>query len=126
MAKVAENLAMKLFTIGDSISQGFMSGAAARTDLSYSTLLSKVLNSPGYCFPSWPKDGLPVNIEAAFRRLEKRLGANISGIFEWPVALNVINHYLDETEDYYERGPGWLKQFEGECFHNVAVRGFDV
>src|SRR3712207_6958900 len=29
---------MKLFTIGDSISQGFMSGAAARTDLAYSTL----------------------------------------------------------------------------------------
>jgi len=28
---------MKLFTIGDSVSQGFMSLAAARTDLSYST-----------------------------------------------------------------------------------------
>ena len=27
---------MKLFTIGDSISQGFMSLAAARTELSYS------------------------------------------------------------------------------------------
>ncbi len=32
---------MKLFTIGDSISQGVMSGAAARTDLAYSTLVAK-------------------------------------------------------------------------------------
>jgi len=34
---------MKLFTIGDSISQGFMSMAAARTELSYSTLMARVL-----------------------------------------------------------------------------------
>lgn len=32
---------LKLFTIGDSISQGFMSLAAARTDLSYSTIVAR-------------------------------------------------------------------------------------
>ena len=36
---------MKLFTIGDSVSQGFMSLAAARTDLSYSTLLAARIKS---------------------------------------------------------------------------------
>lgn len=36
---------MKLFTIGDSISQGFMSLAAARTDQSYSTLLPNILGT---------------------------------------------------------------------------------
>jgi hypothetical protein len=117
---------MKLFTIGDSISQGFMSGAAARTDQSYSTLLSKILNAQGYCFPDWQKGGQPVNIETAFRRLEKRLGANIAGPFEWPIAFNIINHYLDEVEDYYERGEGWATKFTGNPYHNVAVRGFDI
>ncbi len=33
---------MKLFTIGDSISQGFMSAAAARTDQCYSTILANI------------------------------------------------------------------------------------
>jgi hypothetical protein len=117
---------MKLFTIGDSISQGFMSGAAARTDLSYSTLLSKLLGAKDYCYPTWSKEGLPVNIETVFRRLEKRLGPDIAGILEWPVALNIINNYLDEVEDYYERGEGWPSTFKGNCFHNVSVRGFDV
>ncbi|MEH2111365.1 MAG: hypothetical protein V7K39_02220 [Nostoc sp.] len=32
---------MKLFTIDDSISQGFTSLAAARTDLCFSTLIAK-------------------------------------------------------------------------------------
>ena len=36
---------MRLFTIGDSVSQGLMSGAAARTDLSYSTLIAE---TPGF------------------------------------------------------------------------------
>ena len=39
----SEELVAKLITIGDSISQGFMSGGAARTDLSYSTLIAQSL-----------------------------------------------------------------------------------
>ena len=117
---------MNLFTIGDSISQGFMSGASARTDLSYSTLLSKILDQPNYNIPAWPKDGMPINIETIFRILEKRLGNNIKGLFEWPVALNIINNYLDELESYYERGEGWPSEFQGEYYHNVSVRGFDI
>jgi hypothetical protein len=118
---------MKLFTIGDSISQGFMSGAAARTDQSYSTILASLLNAQNYNYPSWPKEGLPFNIETIFRRLEKRLGSNISGLFEWPVALNMINNYLDEVEDFYERGKGDINHpFSDKPYNNVAVRGFDI
>ena len=97
---------MKLFTIGDSISQGFMSGAAARTDLSYSTLLAEVLKIKKYNYPKWEKDGHPVNIEMLFRQLQSKLGSDISGVFEWTKALFTIQKYLDEVEDYYERGPG--------------------
>ncbi|HEY0658065.1 MAG TPA: hypothetical protein VGD05_06310, partial [Pyrinomonadaceae bacterium] len=45
---------MKLFTIGDSVSQGFMSLAAARTDNAYSTLIARQiglkLNTDDYRF----------------------------------------------------------------------------
>ncbi|HEX8576448.1 MAG TPA: hypothetical protein VF677_09155 [Flavobacterium sp.] len=116
-----------LFTIGDSISQGFMSGAAARTDLSYSTILAKILKAEKYHYPEWEKDGMPLNLETAFRRLERRLETDISGIFEWVKAIIIINNYIDEVEDYYERGPGSLKNAVGtQPFHNVSVRGFNV
>ena len=80
---------MKLFTMGDSISQGFMSLAVARTDLSYSTLLAAKLGlQPGqdYRFPDWPLDGLPVNLEAILRRLYGKYGSDIGGI-EWLTVL---------------------------------------
>ena len=118
---------MKLFTIGDSISQGFMSAAAARTDLCYSTLLANVLNVKKYNYPSWSKGGHPVNVEALFRELQDKLGADISGLFEWSRALFIIQNYLDVVEDYYERGEGSENTAPAKNpFHNVAVRGFDL
>jgi hypothetical protein len=118
---------MKLFTIGDSISQGFMSGAAARTDLCYSTLLANILEDNNYKYPSWPLGGHPVNIEELFRRLEQKLGSDIAGIFEWSNALFIIQKYLDEIEDYYERGKGSENKVVAKTYYNnVAVRGFDL
>lgn len=116
---------MKLFTIGDSISQGFMSGAGARTDLSFSTLIAEQLKAKNYQFPIWEKGGQPLNIEYLLRKLEKRLGSNIKGPIEWPIALSIINNYFDEVEDYYEREEG-NKPVSKIPYHNVAVRGFDI
>ncbi len=118
---------MKLFTIGDSISQGFMSLAAARTDQCYSTLLANILNVKKYNYPTWPKGGHPLNLELLFRKLEKRLGSDISGVFEWPMAFSIISAFLDEVEDYYERGEGsHLVPPQKNFFNNIAVRGFDL
>lgn len=120
-------MSVKLFTIGDSISQGFMSGAAAKTNQSYSTLLAKILGSKDYNFPEWDKGGLPLDLETVFRRLERKLETNISGPFEWIKAVSIIDGYLDEVEDYYERGAGSLEKSKGKnAYHNVSVRGFDV
>jgi hypothetical protein len=71
---------MKLFTIGDSVSQGFMSLAAARTDLSYSTLLASKLElelQSDYRFADWEMGGIPLNVENIMRRLNRRYGSNI-------------------------------------------------
>ncbi|HET7272434.1 MAG TPA: hypothetical protein VFI90_15285, partial [Rubrobacter sp.] len=123
---------MRLFTIGDSVSQGFMSLAAARTDLSYSTLLASKLNlepQVDYRFPNWEMGGIPLNLENIMRTLNRRYGSNIRG-FEWFTVLQTINDVVDQAEDYYERGEGRPEEPYGdgsiEFFHNVAVRGFDV
>jgi hypothetical protein len=119
---------MKLFTIGDSVSQGFMSGAAARSDLSFSTFLARAMGLQDHRFPRWQAGGHPTNLENVMRRLFRRYGANIRGL-EWITVLHTINDVLDEAEDYYERGAGAENvPYPGglESFHNVSVRGFDV
>lgn len=92
---------MKLFTIGDSISQGFMSFAAARTDLSYSTLIAEQMGlhvievaqdgqtkfpntdiEKHYYIPQWRHidgngienniEGMPANIEHILRVLAQK------------------------------------------------------
>lgn len=123
---------MKLFTIGDSVSQGFMSLAAARTDNAYSTLIAKQLGlklySDEYRFADWNEVGIPLSIENIMRELQSRYGSNIGGL-EWVLALRTINRIVDRAEDYYERGEGRADNPYDEgtrFFNNVAVWGFDV
>lgn len=124
---------MKLFTIGDSVSQGFMSLAAARTDNSYSTLIAKKLGlklyTDEYRFADWNDVGIPLSIEVVMRELQSRYGTDISG-FEWLTVAQTINKIVDRAEDYYERGEGRADNpydKDGtQFFNNVAVWGFDV
>src|SRR5919112_4010982 len=111
-----------------------MSAAAARTDLTYSTLIARSMGlelENEYRYPKWELDGLPLNLEKAFRRLVERYGPNIRGA-EWLTVLQTLNNVLDEVEDYYERGLGAADKpyrepaLEGrgtggdvEYFHNV-------
>jgi hypothetical protein len=88
---------LKLFTIGDSVSQGFMSAAAARTDLTYSTLIARSMgleDEDDFRYPKWELDGLPMNLEGIFRRLTERYGSNIRGP-EWLTVLWTINSLID-------------------------------
>ncbi|SMB77772.1 hypothetical protein [Deinococcus hopiensis] len=131
---------MKLFTIGDSISQGYMSLSAARTDLSFSNLIARKLGlNIGYCqspinnldytYPFWPENGIGINIEAILRRLNQRYGSNIKGL-EWLTVLQEINSVLDASEDYYERGGGaHYQQYENgnvEYFNNISIFGMRI
>jgi hypothetical protein len=120
---------MKLFTIGDSVAQGYMSAASARTDLCFSTLLAKCLGiSSNYSYPVWEKGGIPINIENLLRELENRFGNSIDK-FEWFSALPTINNLLQETENYYETGGGDEYSpypVKISFFHNVSVEGFKI
>jgi hypothetical protein len=120
---------MKLFTIGDSVSQGFMSGAAARTDLAYSTLIARSMKLADYRYPKlWGAGGLPLNLENVLRQLQQKYGTDISG-FDWLSVIQTLGKIIDGVEDYYERGKGAENQpdLSGvEFYHNVAIQGFDV
>ncbi len=119
---------MKLFVIGDSLSQGFMSLAAARTDLSYPSLIAKSMQIKDWRIPNWPKGGLPINVELLLREIENLCGPELE-LLEWPKALQKMGRIFDATEDYYERGPGAPDEPDPsgfDYFHNIAVRGFDV
>jgi hypothetical protein len=123
---------MKLFTIGDSISQGFMSGAAAQTDLAYSTLIAGCMGlEDEYVYPRWAAGGLPLNMELILRRLEEKYGDNVNPL-QWTLALRTVNRIIEEAEDYYERKDGRADApytdngEEVPYFHNVAFQGCDV
>lgn len=121
----------KIFTIGDSISQGFMSGAAANTNLSYSTLLAEALGVSDYRYLDWDdRFKTKIDLERIFRSLEKKYGSNIRGL-EWIGVLPTINNVLDQAEDYFERGSGKVgnpveSPHINKGFHNVAVEGMNV
>lgn len=120
---------MRLFTIGDSVSQGFMSGAAARAELAYSTLVARALGAEDYRYPEYPSGGLFVPIEPALRRLQRRFDVDIKGPIEWPRAVTELGRVLDASEDYYERGAGAIgsPDLSGHhWFHNVASFGMTV
>lgn len=119
----------RLVTIGDSISQGFMSAGAAQTQLCYSTLLARMMELADYRHPSWPLGGIPLNAEALLRHLSKYYGDDIRGPFEWKGAALRVGDFLDRLEDYYERGPGdFMKPYGNgvRSFHNLASFGFTV
>jgi hypothetical protein len=120
---------MKLFTIGDSISQGFMSAGAAKPQFSYNTHLAKALGAQDYSYLSWkPEHHLKFDLELILRKLqEPPIGSDIRGL-EWPLALKRISDVLDVAEDYYERGEGRLGlPIAGrQWFDSVAVEGMDV
>ena len=117
-------------TIGDSVTHGFMSGAIFRTDLSWPAIVAYELGElerfryPVY-EPPGGKGGIPLDIERALRAFEARFGAEL-GWLEIMRALRWLQEYLDEIEDYWERGPGKEPPARREILHNLAIYGWDL
>ena len=66
----------RLVALGDSLMQGFQSGAVYHTDLSVPAILAYELGwSSRFRYPVYSgPGGLPLNIELCFRRLEQQFG----------------------------------------------------
>ena len=121
----------KLVAIGDSLTQGFQSGAISRTELSYPVMIARALGlsiPTEFRFPTFPGDGLPINLEQLLISMESSLGYEID-ILEWFTRFpHLFSSYMDEVEDLYERGKGKYDRpsaFKGK-YHNLAVWGFRV
>jgi lysophospholipase L1-like esterase len=118
----------QLVAVGDSLTQGFASGAISRTDKSYPKMIADCmgLGPNDFRLPDFTgAGGLPLNIEGIARQLEKDYGNNISN-FQWIGAILDIHSYLDRVEDYWERGHGNMPLGVDVLFNNVAVFGFEV
>ena len=117
----------RFVVVGDSLSQGFMSGAIHRPDLSYPAIIARAIgvhDTFRYCeFDG--ADGLPLNLEALLHRLSRVYGSRIDW---WDVvpAMASVRSILDDVEDYWERGRGTWPVPTRSVHHNLAVWGFEV
>lgn len=125
----------KLVVIGDSISQGFLSGSISKTTISYPAMIAESLNDSDFFIPDFSGEGgLPLNIENLLRLLASRFGST-TNLLEFPLALISTLSYLDKVEDYWERGDGILPsqpinkpfpQNTKPLHRNLSVWGFEV
>lgn len=120
---------VKLVAIGDSLTQGFQSGAILKTEWSYPTMIARALGlsvPTDFRIPSFFGSGLPINIEELLRFMATELGDKIS-TDEWILRFPfLLERFIDDVEDLYERGRGRKPSaFRGQ-FHNLAVWGFRV
>jgi hypothetical protein len=117
----------RLVVLGDSLSHGFQSAAIFNTDISWPAIVAYELGwleqfrYPVYGGPG----GLPLNLELLLRRLEERFGARLS-IWETPLALFAARGFMDEVEDYWERGPGAVVPHVSGYLHNLSVFGWNL
>jgi hypothetical protein len=124
--------ANRLVTIGDSITQGFMSAAIFRTDLSWPSIVAFELGLPlgvGFRYPVYEPPtgpgGLPFDLERAIRGLEGVVG----DMLDWYEAIRALRwaqSYMDGIEDYWERGDGRNVPTTTAPYHNLAVYGADL
>jgi hypothetical protein len=116
----------RLVTIGDSLTQGFASGAIYQTDLSYPATIAYELGWDKLRYPIYGgPGGLPLNIELLMRVLEERFGAELSW-WELPMALFAARQFADQVEDYWERGPGSVLAAPSATNHVLAVYGWGL
>jgi len=116
-----------LVVIGDSLSQGFMSGAVHRTELAYPAMLARAIggDQPFRVSDFHGAGGLPFNMEALLDELGE-WAKERTDPWEWPGAFLFIRAWMDRCEDYWERGPG-AEPAPIDCLpDNLSIWGAEV
>jgi hypothetical protein len=119
----------RLVALGDSLTQGFQSGAIFKTHLSYPALIAQELGwANSFRYPTFPGpgDGLPLNLERLVKDLAEQFGDQLDW-WEFVPGLVRTRNWLDQLEDYWERGEGSAIPDQSQpIHHNLAVYGWDV
>lgn len=117
----------RLVTLGDSLSQGFINGAAYDGAFSYPALLARCLGE-GTPFrqPHFHEQGgLPLNIEVLLRGIEQEFGDAI----EWDEAFGVSNSIyatLRRIKKYWDDEQNVKQPYFGLPYHNQSSWGLGV
>jgi hypothetical protein len=117
----------RLVTIGDSLTHGFQSGAIFNTSISYPAIIAHELGWYGnFRHPRYQGfGGLPLNLELLIRQLEQEFGETIN-LWEQPLAMFRTHRFMDEVEQWWERGGGSEPPNVLGIQHNLAVFGWDL
>ena len=118
----------RLVCLGDSLTQGFKSGAIFEPALSFPAIIAWEMGLSGTEFRYADfsgEGGLPVNIEHLLRRVDQQFGRQLSP-WETPLAGIYLQRWMDRTEDYWERGAGSQPLLYPGPHQNLAVWGFEV
>jgi hypothetical protein len=116
----------RLVTVGDSLTQGFQSGAIFNTDLSWPAIVAWEMGDETFSYPSYGGfGGLPINIEFVIRDLEARYGDKLNW-YELAPAVFRLRHLMDEIEDWWERGGGARVPNVAGIMHNLGIYGWDL
>jgi hypothetical protein len=116
----------RLVTIGDSLTHGFTSGAVFQTELSYPAIIAYELGWSGLRYPCYSgPGGLPLNLELLMRELEHHFGAELN-LWELPMAAFRGRQFMDQVEDYWERGPGATLPAASATNHVLGVYGWNL
>jgi hypothetical protein len=116
----------RLVTLGDSLTQGFKSGAIYDTRLSWPLIVAWELGSDEeFRFPRYDAEGgLPLNIELLIRSLEDKFGDRLD-FWEVPSALFEVRSSMARIEAYWESVASFPERTSA-VLHNLAVYGWDV
>jgi hypothetical protein len=119
--------AHRLVTVGDSLTQGFQSGAIYNTEISFPRIIAWEMGwSDQFRYPRYGgPGGLPINIELIVRRLEQQFGDKLDW-WELAAAAFSLRSVMDEIEDYWERGPGSKPPTLSGINHNLGIYGWDI
>lgn len=115
----------KLVVLGDSIGQGFQNGGIYRTDLNFSSFLSKCWNpEPVFDQPLFTAQaGIPLNLEILTRGLEEEFGNSIEWLDYLPAAKYLYTT-LRRVKRYWEGQIVPLANDRVTPYHNQSVWGF--
>ena len=118
----------RLVCLGDSLTQGFKSGAIFEPSLSFPSIIAweMGLAEAEFRHPCFSGEGgLPVNIELLLRRLDQEFGHQLNP-WELPIAAIHLRRWMDRTEDYWERGVGSQPLPDRGPHQNLSVWGFEL
>lgn len=123
----------KLVAIGDSLTQGVMSGAILKTEFSYPALIAEAMGltarKPGdgledtkdeFWVPNFPGSGLPLNIEYLLREIGPDFDTD--NLEELISKIQSGFQFISSTKESYTSDPADC----GRGYHNLAVAGFKV